>query len=353
MDFQKIVDDVYNKTKHIKGGKKADYIPELKKVKSSIFSISLCDLSGNVYHKGDYKNKVAIESISKLFSLSLAIRKHGTKTVFNKIGMHGSFLPFNSIIAAKLAPSHTINPFLNQGAMATTSLLYNKNSKKYKKSLLDNMCEFASTKLSVGNNIYKSESETNTVNMSLAYLLKNNNRFYGPVGECVDAYTYQCSVKVSSDDLARMASVYANGGVNPTTNKRILSKKEAEYILNNLLPEGLYEYSDEWIAKTGGNAYAKSGVGGGILIVIPGVCGIGIISPRLDKHGNSQRGVSAGIKLSRKLSKNIFDRCGRVVNKKDSKKTNSKTTRKTKSEKKNKTTRKTKSKKNNKTRKIK
>lgn len=305
-DYNKIIDSVYKQTKHIKSGKKAHYIPELAKVSSSIFAISICDVNGNLYHKGDYKSKVAIESISKLFSLSLAVKKHGVDTVFKKIGMHGSFLPFNSIIAAKLAPSHTINPFLNQGAMATTSLLYQKNNKAFKKSILDNMNDFASKRLSVGKDIYESESETNSINMSLAYLLKNNKRFYAPVIPTVDTYTYQCSVKVTSDDLARMASVFANGGVNPKTNKQLLTKKQTEYILNNLLPEGLYEYSDEWIVKTGGDAYAKSGVGGGILIVIPGVCGIGIVSPRLDKHGNSKRGVSAGIKLARKLSKKLF-----------------------------------------------
>ena len=305
-DFNKIIESVYNQTKGIKSGRKAHYIPELAKVKSSIYAISICDLNGNIYHKGDYKSKVAIESISKLFSLSLAVKQHGIESVFNKIGMHGSFLPFNSIVAAKLSPSHTINPFLNQGAMATTSLLYKKDLKKFKKSILDNMSDFASRKLTVGKHIYESESETNSINMSLAYLLKNNKRFYAPVIPTVDTYTYQCSVKVTSDDLARMASVFANGGVNPKTNEKILNTKQTEYILNNLLPEGLYEYSDEWIVKTGGDAYAKSGVGGGILVVIPGVCGIGILSPRLDKHGNSKRGVSAGIKLARKLGKKLF-----------------------------------------------
>ena len=219
-DFNKIIESVYKQTKGIKSGKKAHYIPELAKVDASIYAISICDIHGNIYHIGDYKNKVAIESISKLFSLSLAVKKFGVSTVFNKIGMHGSFLPFNSIVAAKLSPSHTINPFLNQGAMATTSLLYKKNNKAFKKDILDNMSEFASTKLKIGKHIYESESETNSVNMSLAYLLKNNKRFYAPVIPTVDTYTYQCSVKVTSDDLARMASVFANGGVNPKTNKK-------------------------------------------------------------------------------------------------------------------------------------
>ena len=311
VDFQKLVDTVYKETKNIKGGKKAHYIPELAKVDSKLYSISICDVQGNIYHKGDYKKSVAIESISKLFSLALAIEKFGIKTIFKKIGMHGSFLPFNDVIAAKLSPTHTINPFLNQGAMATTSLLYNKNSNTFKRNLVKNMSKYASNSLSVGNKVYASESKTNSVNMSLAYLLKSYDRFYAPVRATVDVYTYQCSVKVTSDDLARMASVFANGGVNPTTKERFLTQKQTAYILNNVLPEGLYEYSDDWIAKTGGGAYAKSGVGGGLLVVIPGVCGIGIISPPLGKNGNSVKGVAAGIKLARVLGRRVFSRCTR------------------------------------------
>ena len=308
-NYNKLLSEVYEKTRKIKGGKQADYIPELANANANWYGISICDTNGKLYSIGNHKQTIAIESISKLFSLAFAIKKHGIKVVHDKIGMHGSFLPFNSILAAKLSPTHTINPFLNQGAMATTSLLYKKNLNEYKYSLQNNMSNYASNKLKLGKKVYLSESKTNDVNMSLAYMLKSFKRFYAPVIPSVDAYTYQCSIKVNSDDLARMASVFANEGVNPTNNKKMLTKKETTYILNNLLPEGLYEYSDDWIAKTGGDAYAKSGVGGGILIVIPGVCGIGIVSPPLDKHGNSVKGVAAGIKLAKALSRPFFSNC--------------------------------------------
>ena len=328
VDYQKLLKKTYKETKKIKGGRKAHYIPELAKVNSNLFGISICDIKGNLFSIGDHNKPVAIESISKLLSLAFAIKKYGIKTVHNKIGMHGSFLPFNSILAARLSPSLTINPFLNQGAMATTSLLYQKNLRKYKDSLVKNMSNYASSSLRVGRKVYASELKTNDVNMSLAYLLKSADRFYAPVEPSVDAYTYQCSTMVTSDNLARMASVFANGGINPTNQKSLLSKKQTAYILNNLLPEGLYEYSDDWIARTGGRAYAKSGVGGGILIVIPGICGIGIISPPLDKHGNSVKGVAAGIKLSRVLARRVFSKCTRrKKTKKKRKNTKKKSTR--------------------------
>ena len=170
------------------------------------------------------------------------------------------------------------------------------------------MSNYASKNLKVGKKIYESESDTNSTNMSLAYLLKSEKRFYAPVESAVDAYTYQCSVKVTSDDLARMASVLANEGVNPMSKKSLLSKEQTTYILNNVLPEGLYEYSDDWIARTGGRAFAKSGVGGGLLIVLPDICGIGIVSPPLDKHGNSVKGIAAGVKLSKKLAEPMFSK---------------------------------------------
>ena len=298
--LEKFLEVLHKNTKHIKRGKNAAYIPELARVNPNTYGISVMDCNGKLYSAGDHKKQVAIESISKLFSFARVVEKHGMKRMLDKVGVHGSFLPFNSIIATEMAPSHTINPFLNQGAMATTSLLYKKNKTAYFNEIINNMSAYANRKLHVGAKVYHSESETNKKNMALAYLLKSYNRFYGPVDECVDVYTKQCSVKVASDDLATMASVFANYGVHPITKKRHLTCDESIQILRALRPEGLYEYSDTWAVKTG--MPAKSGVGGGILIVVPGVCGIGIVSPPLDKIGNSVRGLIAGEKIVRFLS---------------------------------------------------
>ena len=170
-----------------------------------------------------------------------------------------------------------------------------KNKEAYFNEILNTFNVFANRKLKLNMNIYHSEAETHITNMALGYLLKSFERFYGPVNECVDAYTKQCSVLINSDDLAMMASVFANNGIHPITKKHLLTCRQTNAILRGLGPEGLYEYSDTWMIKTG--VPAKSGVGGGILIVIPGICGIGIVSPPLDKIGNSYKGLIAGEKL--------------------------------------------------------
>lgn len=300
IDIEKIIKTIYDKTKHIKSGKVASYIPQLAKVDPSIFAISMMDCDGNMYSVGDDKKEVAIESISKLFTFSKAVHTFGEKEVMKKIGAHGSSLPFNSVIAEELSPTHTINPFVNQGAMATTSLFYKKNKEDFKKKIINNLRKYAGRKLRLGKSVYHSEGATNSTNMGLAYLLKSHDRFYGNVKDSVDVYTAQCSMMVTSRDLATMAAVYAKGGIHPKTGKKLLEKEEVTYILRTLRPEGLYEYSDIWATKNGCVA-AKSGVGGGILIAIPGIGGIGIVSPPLDKHGNSVRGIKAGTSLSKKL----------------------------------------------------
>lgn len=304
---QQLIDNIYNKTKKNKDGKVASYIPQLAQVNPNLFGICFVDCNNNKFYAGEAQKDVAIESISKLFTFSNAVKTFGYKTVLDKIGVHGSSLPFNSVIAADLSPSHTINGFVNQGAMATTSLFYQPNKEAFKSKILKNLDLFANKKLRLGKAVYHSESDTNSKNMSLAYLLKSFKRFYGEVNSSVDVYTAQCSKMVSAKDLATMACVFAKGGIHPETGERLLTEDETKFIIRALQPEGLYEYSDEWATQTGCIA-AKSGVGGGILIIIPGIGGLGLVSPPLDKIGNSVRGISAGkdivIGLKKMFNKN-------------------------------------------------
>ena len=304
IDIQKVLKNVYDKIKNNKKGKKASYIPELKKVDPNIFSISICLVDGTIYNIGSIHKKISIQSISKVLALFLAIRDNGIPEIQKKIGSYGSFLPFDSITAIEISSSHTLNPFVNAGAIATTSTIKHKNKKDFWKKVYTNANTFSGKKLVFNNSLYKSEMKTNQKNMSLAYLLESKKKIYSDVEDTIDTYTKHCSLMVTSDDIATMACVIANDGIHPITKKKIMKKNECKYITGQVLGNGMYEYSDTWLIETG--VPAKSGVGGGIFAIVPGVMGIGVVSPRLDKHGNSVRGVQVIKELSKLLNLSLI-----------------------------------------------
>lgn len=300
MFFQEI-QKIYNKLKNTVGGKNVDYIPELEKVDPNLYSISIFTVDGQHFNIGDFKHEFAIESCSKVFTLALALEKYGKRVLKDNIGEYVSKENFNSICAVDKMSNHTINSFNNGGAMATTSLLYNPNDNKFVKEIVDNMSDFADKKLHINNKIYKSELLHSQHNLAIAYLLESYGRFYGEVESSVNVYTKQCSVMVSTCDLAIMAATLANGGINPKTKKRLVSNVNTEYIINHMSINGLYNETSKWMTDIG--LPAKSGVSGLLLIVVPGVMGIGIVSPPLNKYGNSVKGIKTAKMISTILNK--------------------------------------------------
>lgn len=300
-EIQYFIDDVYKKVKPNKKGHVATFIPQLAEANSNLFGICFVTCDGTIYKAGDTNTTIPIESISKVFTAAMGADELGHDVMDNAIGNMGSSLSFNSIIGAALTPTHTVNPFVNQGAIATTSLFYQKDKSAFRKKILSNMNKYAGRELSFNQSVYKSEGKTNSTNMALAYLLKSYDRFYGEVDDTVDVYTAQCSINVSAQDLATMACVFAKGGQHPHSGKRIISKEAATYIYRALRGEGLYEYSAKWDTDVGAVS-AKSGAGGGMFIIIKGVGGIGIVSPLLDNIGNSVRGIQAGTMLAKKFN---------------------------------------------------
>lgn len=303
-NINNVLNKIYKKVKKINKGKKASYIPELKKVNPGIFGISICMNDGTLYNIGDSKKEVSIQSVAKVFSLCLAIKENGLTDIRKKIGSHGSFLPFNSVIATEISVNHTLNPFVNAGAMATTSTINYKNKDEYWKKIHNNLNDYAGRKLTFSNKIYKSEMDTNDKNKALAYLLNSYNRFYNDVETVVDTYTKQGSVLTSSEDIAKMASVFSNNGIHPITKKRLIKEKDVKYVLGQMLGSGVYEYSDTWLIDVG--LPAKSGVGGVLMLVVPGIMGIGIVSPPLDRNGNSVKGIKVSELLSKELNLNVL-----------------------------------------------
>jgi len=297
------IEKIYNKLKNLKIGENADYIPELKKVNPNLYSISICGIHGETIDIGDCDTEVAIESVSKVFTLALALKKHNVDKLFEKIGYAGSDHKFNSIQAVETSKTHTINPFVNAGAMATASLLYNKrlsdkeNNNIMTKKIVENMSLFANRKLKVNKKVYQSEMNNISHNKSLAYLLHSYDRFYGEVDTVVDVYTKQCSVMVTTKDVALMAATIANNGVNPITKRKLITPDHVEFIVAEMMKGGMYNYSEKWFNKI--HIPAKSGVGGIIMMVIPGIMGIAILSPPLDNFGNSAKGIKTAELLSK------------------------------------------------------
>jgi glutaminase len=233
-----------------------------------------------------------------VFTLALALNIHSIKKLIHNIGNIKEKHEFNSMKDVIHINGHTINSFVNAGAMATTSLLYNEtkskgyNENEINKLILQNMEDFAGRKLKVNEHLYLSEYETSEHNKELIDKLVSYGRFYGDPKTVLKTYTRQCSVMVTSKDISVMAATLANNGTNPITHKKLINEEKTEYIIEHMAAHGLYNESPKWWKQT--YFPAKSGVGGVIMIVIPGVMGIGIVSPPLNKYGNSYKGVETG-----------------------------------------------------------
>ncbi len=302
--IQKVLQDAYNKFKDDNGGKNADYIKELAVVDSKIFGISIVTAEGKIYEVGDTKEVVSIQSISKVFTAAKVMQEKGHEFVQTKIGVNATGLAFNSVIAIELHGRTASNPFVNAGAIQSTSWVNAKDSKERWTSIKTYMDDFAGRKLPFNDKVYISEVNDNKSNQAISKLLDANNLMGSDPLEATTVYTKQCSVNVAAHDLGMMGATLANHGVNPITHKRVLNAEHVPKLLAVMATAGLYDNAGDWLYKTG--TPAKSGVGGGILAVIPGKLAIGVVSPPLDSFGNSVRGQKAAIYIIEQLGLNPF-----------------------------------------------
>lgn len=284
-DIETALDAAYNKFKDLKEGKNADYIKELANVDPNIFGIALVTTDGKVYTKGDIGSMVSIQSVSKVFTMAQIVEEMGAQAVEDKIGVDATGMRFNSIVAVEMQRGKEINPLVNPGAIAATSLVKGTDSTAKWKSILQEQSDFAGRSLSLNWPVYVSEAGDNLRNQAIAHLLLAYGRMYFDPVQSTDIYTKQCAINVNAKDLAIMASTLANGGVNPVTKKKVVSPTTVKYTLAVMATAGLYDDTGIWLYHTG--LPAKSGVGGGLLAVCPGRFGIAVISPPLDAAGNS------------------------------------------------------------------
>lgn len=298
------LDEAYAKFKDVEEGKNADYIKELATVDSKIFGIALVTTDGTVYTKGDVASMVSIQSVSKAFVAAQVIEEMGHQAMQDKIGVDATGEVFNSIVAVERMRGKEINPLVNPGAIAATSLVAGKDSAAIWKSILMKQSEFAGRPLSLNMPVYISEAGDNLRNQAIAHLLLAYGRMYFDPVQATDIYTKQCAINVSAKDLATMGATLANGGVNPVTKKKVVSPETVMYTLPVMATAGLYDDSGIWYYNSG--LPAKSGVGGGIVAVCPGKFGIGVVSPPLDAAGNSVKAQLVIKYVVEKLGVNPF-----------------------------------------------
>ncbi len=299
-----VVREAFEKFKTDAGGKNADYIPYLAQVDSKLFGIAIVTTDNQTLSMGDIKYAFSIQSISKVFSQALAMEELGPDKVFEKVGNEPTGRAFNSVFAVADMPTHTGNPYVNAGAISTVSLISAKSADEKWNKILDFYSRAAGEKLTLIDDVYKSEAATNTGNKALSMLLAKYDRIYSDPFESVDVYTKQCSVGVNVVQLARMGATLANNGKNPATGEQVIKPENVPHILSTMIMAGLYDGSGGWAWKVG--LPAKSGVGGGIVAVVPGKGAIAVFAPPLDEAGNSVKAQKVIEYVANKLDFNLF-----------------------------------------------
>ncbi|MBE9002071.1 glutaminase A [Nostoc sp. LEGE 12447] len=302
--FQNYLFYLHQKYQSLKEGLLADYIPELKKANPEWFGISIVTTDGQIYQIGDYQQTFTIQSISKPFVYGMALENYGREVVLNKVGVEPTGQAFNSIDLDQ-KNNRPYNPMVNAGAIATTNLLTVEGASERLEQILKMFSRYTGREHNVDWSVFLSEKATGSKNKALAYLMHNSGMISDNIEETLDLYFQQCSISVSCHDLAMMGATLANKGVNPITGEQALNKYYVQDVLSVMHSCGMYDFAGEWAYRVG--LPAKSGVSGGLVMAIPGKCGIGIFSPLLDAKGNSVRAIKVCEQLTRDLGLHLYN----------------------------------------------
>ena len=299
------VEAAYDRCKEEQGGKNADYIPYLAGVPSTLFGIAACLPDGDVVAVGDTDYVFGIESVSKVPTAILAMNQYGAKEILDRIGADATGLPFNSIMALLLEKEHPSTPLVNAGAISACSMIRPTGDADGKwRAIVSFVADLTGSEVEVIDELYRSETATNFNNKSIAWLLKNYARIYDDPELSLDLYTRQCSLGVTARQLAIRAATIASGGVNPLTRKEVFKPGLAPKITSMMATVGFYEHTGDWLFTTG--LPAKTGVGGGIMGVVPGVMGLAAFAPPLDEAGNSVKAQRALAYIAGRLNLGVF-----------------------------------------------
>lgn len=288
------------------GGHNAHYIPYLANVPSDLFALTVTLPDGEVFSYGDDAYLFGIESVSKVATAILAMKQWSPEMVLRKIGADATGLPHSSIFSILLENDHPSTPLVNAGAISTCSMVKPLGNPVGKwKAIVDNMEALFGSMPSLIDELYRSESDTNYKNRSMTWLLKKHDRLYDDPMMSLDLYTRQCSLGVTCRQLSAMAATIANNGVNPLTGQQAFPEEISPKIVSMMASVGFYQHTGDWMYSSG--LPAKTGVGGGIVGVLPGLLGIAAFSPRLDEAGNSVRAQASIKQFMQTLGLGIFN----------------------------------------------
>ncbi len=304
-ELKNAIQEAYISLKENKGGKNANYIPYLANVDSNLFGISVCLPDGEILSVGDCNYRFGIESISKVATAILVLRDYGAETMLKMIGADATGMPFNSILAILLENNHPSTPLVNAGAISAVSMVRPVGNSRGKWEAIKNyIAELCGSETPLIDELYRSECESNHKNRSIAWLLKSYNRIYDEPEIALDLYTRQCSLGVTAKQLSIMAATISCGGYNPVTKKEVFPKRQTAKAVSMMATVGMYEHTGDWMFSVG--IPAKSGVGGGIIGVLPGIFGIAAFAPPIDEAGNSVKAQLAIRQIIERLNLNIF-----------------------------------------------
>jgi glutaminase len=301
--FQDYLNSLHDICVEIDSGEVASYIPELLKADPQWLGISLITGDGHVYQVGDSRQSFTIQSISKAITYGIALEDNGVDAVLNKVDVEPSGEAFNSI---SLEPDtgRPRNPMINAGAIATVALIKGDSPDEKLNRMLKCYEQYLGHPVTIDEDVYQSEKATGHRNRAIAYLLRNSDIIEKDTDDVLDVYFKQCSILVTCRDLALIGATLANDGVNPITGVRALESRYVAKVLSVMSSCGMYDYSGAWVYEVG--MPAKSGVGGGIVAVLPGQFGLAVFSPKLDERGNSARGIAVCKKISSDFGLHMF-----------------------------------------------
>ena len=291
MDYDSILHDIHEQVRpFLENGRVANYIPELAKIPLTKFGMSICTSDGDQFHVGDAAEKFSIQSISKLFTLTLAMRLEGD-AIWNRIGREPSGTAFNSLVQLEYENGIPRNPFINAGALVVTDIILS-----HLHDAQQTVCDFVrklahNDDIGFDEAIAQSEKMAGYRNVALANFIKSFGNLQNEPTAVLDAYFHHCSLAMSCADVAQAGLYLANDGKLLWNDERIIEANQAKYIKSLMLTCGTYDSVGDFAYRVG--LPGKSGVGGGILAVMPGEFSVCVWSPGLNSSGNSLAGTKA------------------------------------------------------------